>query len=154
MLFLFCLLKPAEADVEEAEESALPMYRLVLAGDAGAGKSSFLLRLTLNEFRRDIQSTLGGYRLQHVTLDETHIIFFQISKPVFWLSGVDFQIKRLLVDGEKTSLQIWDTAGQERYCIDSQSVLIKEVVTGKSRCLHTTAPSLELLGRNAYDIHK
>lgn len=36
-----------------------PMYRLVLAGDAGAGKSSFLLRLTLNEFRGDIQTTLG-----------------------------------------------------------------------------------------------
>lgn len=36
------------------------MFRLVLAGDAGAGKSSFLLRLTLNEFRGDIQATLGG----------------------------------------------------------------------------------------------
>ncbi|XP_008295189.1 ras and EF-hand domain-containing protein [Stegastes partitus] len=78
--------KPLEADIEETEEPA-PMYRLVLAGDAGAGKSSFLLRLTLNEFRGDIQTTLG----------------------------VDFQIKRMLVDGEKTSLQIWDTAGQERF---------------------------------------
>lgn len=29
--------------------------------------------------------------------------------------GVDFQIKKMLVDGEKTNLQIWDTAGQERY---------------------------------------
>lgn len=35
------------------------MYRLVLAGDAGSGKSSFLLRLSLNEFRGDIQTTLG-----------------------------------------------------------------------------------------------
>uniref|UniRef100_A0A3P8TMU6 RAS and EF-hand domain containing 2 n=1 Tax=Amphiprion percula TaxID=161767 RepID=A0A3P8TMU6_AMPPE len=78
--------KPLEADVAETEEPA-PMYRLVLAGDAGAGKSSFLLRLTLNEFRGDIQTTLG----------------------------VDFQIKRMLVDGEKTCLQIWDTAGQERF---------------------------------------
>uniref|UniRef100_A0A3Q3QE19 EF-hand domain-containing protein n=1 Tax=Monopterus albus TaxID=43700 RepID=A0A3Q3QE19_MONAL len=66
--------KPLEADIEETEEQT-PMYRLVLAGDAGAGKS------------RDIQTTLG----------------------------VDFQIKRMLVDGEKTSLQIWDTAGQERF---------------------------------------
>lgn len=64
-----------------------PMYRLVLAGDAGSGKSSFLLRLSLNEFRGDIQTTLG----------------------------VDFQIKKMLVDGEKTNLQIWDTAGQERF---------------------------------------
>ncbi|XP_039989311.1 ras and EF-hand domain-containing protein [Xiphias gladius] len=78
--------KPLEADIEETEEPA-PLYRLVLAGDAGAGKSSFMLRLTLNEFRGDIQTTLG----------------------------VDFQMKRMLVDGEKTSLQIWDTAGQERF---------------------------------------
>ncbi|XP_051484270.1 ras and EF-hand domain-containing protein-like isoform X2 [Apus apus] len=63
------------------------MYRLLLAGDGGTGKSSFLLRLCTNEFRGDISSTLG----------------------------VDFQIKQLLVDGEQTTLQIWDTAGQERY---------------------------------------
>ncbi|TNN00931.1 hypothetical protein fugu_012177 [Takifugu bimaculatus] len=78
--------KPLETEVEGTEEPA-PMFRLVLAGDAGAGKSSFLLRLTLNEFRGDIPTTLG----------------------------VDFQMKSMLVDGEKTSLQIWDTAGQERF---------------------------------------
>ncbi|XP_035168107.1 ras and EF-hand domain-containing protein-like isoform X3 [Oxyura jamaicensis] len=71
-----------------AEEPAppCPMYRLVLAGDSGTGKSSFLMRLCMNEFR-DVSATLG----------------------------VDFQIKQLLVDGEQTTLQIWDTAGQERY---------------------------------------
>ncbi|XP_024912061.1 ras and EF-hand domain-containing protein [Cynoglossus semilaevis] len=78
--------KPVEADVDESSGPA-PMYRLVLAGDAGAGKSSFMLRLTLNEFKGDIQTTLG----------------------------VDFQIKRMVVEGQKTSLQIWDTAGQERF---------------------------------------
>ncbi|KAI6077914.1 Translation initiation factor IF-2-like isoform X5 [Aix galericulata] len=69
-----------------AEEPAppCPVYRLVLAGDSGTGKSSFLMRLCMNEFR-DISATLG----------------------------VDFQIKQLLVDGEQTTLQIWDTAGQE-----------------------------------------
>lgn len=51
-------LQPHEDDAVKAVDSAL-MYRLVLAGDAGAGKSSFLLRLTLNEFRGDIQTTLG-----------------------------------------------------------------------------------------------
>lgn len=47
------------------------MYRLVLAGDAGAGKSSFLLRLTNNEFRGDIQTTLGGCQRKHIAPDET-----------------------------------------------------------------------------------
>ncbi|XP_017566581.1 ras and EF-hand domain-containing protein isoform X2 [Pygocentrus nattereri] len=78
--------KQTEADLFDSDGSA-PMYRLVLAGDAGSGKSSFLLRLSLNEFRGDMQTTLG----------------------------VDFQMKKMLVDGEKTNLQIWDTAGQERF---------------------------------------
>ncbi|KAE8618072.1 hypothetical protein XENTR_v10009265 [Xenopus tropicalis] len=72
---------------EEVSQASSPIYRLVLAGDAGSGKSSFLLRLCLNEFRGDIPTTLG----------------------------VDFQIKKLLVDGDHTTLQIWDTAGQERF---------------------------------------
>ncbi|XP_074489097.1 ras and EF-hand domain-containing protein isoform X1 [Sebastes fasciatus] len=109
--------KPLEADMVETEEPA-PMYRLVLAGDAGAGKSSFLLRLTLNEFRGDIQTTLG----------------------------VDFQIKRMLVDGEKTSLQIWDTAGQERfrsiarsYFRKAHGVLLLYDVTSESSFLNVRA---------------
>ncbi|KAM5170685.1 ras and EF-hand domain-containing protein-like [Mantella aurantiaca] len=71
----------------ESSQSPGPIYRLVLAGDAGAGKSSFLLRLCLNEFRGDNPTTLG----------------------------VDIQMKKLLVDGQYTTLQIWDTAGQERF---------------------------------------
>lgn len=56
--------QPLETEIDGTEEPA-PMYRLVLAGEAGAGKSSFLLRLTLNEFRGDIQTTLGGQSHQH-----------------------------------------------------------------------------------------
>uniref|UniRef100_S4R9B0 RAS and EF-hand domain containing n=1 Tax=Petromyzon marinus TaxID=7757 RepID=S4R9B0_PETMA len=63
------------------------VYKLVLAGDAAVGKSSFLLRLCRNEFRKDTIATLG----------------------------VDFQMKTLIVDGEHMTLQLWDTAGQERF---------------------------------------
>ncbi|XP_024859503.1 ras and EF-hand domain-containing protein-like isoform X2 [Kryptolebias marmoratus] len=110
--------KPLEEEgVAKTAESA-PMYRVVLAGDAGAGKSSFLLRLTLNEFRGDIQTTLG----------------------------VDFQMKRMLVDGESTSLQIWDTAGQERfrsiarsYFRKAHGVLLLYDVTSESSFLNVRA---------------
>ncbi|XP_021263037.1 ras-related protein Rab-44-like isoform X2 [Numida meleagris] len=78
---------PEGSGIGEQPTAPNPVYRLMLAGDSGAGKSSFLLRLCRNEFRGDISSTLG----------------------------VDFQVKQLLVDGEQTTLQIWDTAGQERY---------------------------------------
>lgn len=60
----FSLLQPLETEIDGTGEPA-PMYRLVLAGEAGAGKSSFLLRLMLNEFRGDIQTTLGGHSHQH-----------------------------------------------------------------------------------------
>ena len=35
-------------------------------------------------------------------------------------SGVDFQMKTLFVDGERTVLQLWDTAGQERQVLSVQ----------------------------------
>lgn len=62
-------------------------YRIVLAGDAAVGKSSFLLRLCKNEFTLNSSSTLG----------------------------VDFHMKTLVVDGDPVLLQLWDTAGQERF---------------------------------------
>ncbi|XP_038625836.1 ras and EF-hand domain-containing protein isoform X3 [Tachyglossus aculeatus] len=62
-------------------------FKIVLAGDAAVGKSSFLMRLCKNEFRGNTSATLG----------------------------VDFQMKTLVVDGEPTVLQLWDTAGQERF---------------------------------------
>ncbi|XP_076847594.1 ras and EF-hand domain-containing protein homolog [Brachyhypopomus gauderio] len=62
-------------------------YKIVLAGDAAVGKSSFLLRLCKNEFKATPSATLG----------------------------VDFQMKTLVVDGVPTVLQLWDTAGQERF---------------------------------------
>ncbi|XP_059570430.1 ras and EF-hand domain-containing protein-like isoform X1 [Alligator mississippiensis] len=107
--------KKQEAEPMEQPPSPGPIYRLVLAGDAGAGKSSFLLRLCTNEFRGDIPTTLG----------------------------VDFHMKRLLVDGERTTLQIWDTAGQERfrsiatsYFRKAHGVLLMYDVTSESSFLN------------------
>ncbi|XP_025087000.1 ras and EF-hand domain-containing protein homolog isoform X3 [Pomacea canaliculata] len=63
------------------------MYKVVLAGDAAVGKSSFIVRLCKNKFVPNLSSTLG----------------------------VDFQTKVLEVDGHTVALQLWDTAGQERF---------------------------------------
>ncbi|XP_037350099.1 ras and EF-hand domain-containing protein [Talpa occidentalis] len=74
-------------DDNQKSSSSQKAYKIVLAGDAAVGKSSFLMRLCKNEFRGNTSATLG----------------------------VDFQMKTLIVDGEKTVLQLWDTAGQERF---------------------------------------
>ncbi|XP_013406983.1 ras and EF-hand domain-containing protein homolog [Lingula anatina] len=63
------------------------MYKVVLAGDAAVGKSSFIMRLCKGKFVANLNSTLG----------------------------VDFQTKALDVDGNNVALQLWDTAGQERF---------------------------------------
>ncbi|XP_053061196.1 ras and EF-hand domain-containing protein isoform X2 [Acinonyx jubatus] len=73
-------------DGNHKSSSSQKAYKIVLAGDAAVGKSSFLMRLCKNEFRGNTSATLG----------------------------VDFQMKTLIVDGERTVLQLWDTAGQER----------------------------------------
>ncbi|XP_071852085.1 ras and EF-hand domain-containing protein homolog isoform X2 [Apostichopus japonicus] len=63
------------------------MYKIVLAGDAAVGKSSFILRLCKGIFHNNLNSTLG----------------------------VDFQVRTMDIDGRITSVQLWDTAGQERF---------------------------------------
>ncbi|KNC55613.1 Rab11-1a [Thecamonas trahens ATCC 50062] len=63
------------------------LFRVVIVGDSGVGKSNLLTRFTSAAFSHDTKSTIG----------------------------VDFSDKTLTVQGEKVKAQIWDTAGQERY---------------------------------------
>ncbi|XP_074517145.1 ras-related protein Rab-15-like [Sebastes fasciatus] len=63
------------------------LFRLLMLGDSGVGKTCMLRRFTESDF------------------DPSHISTI----------GVDFKMKTLEVDGVKVRVQIWDTAGQERY---------------------------------------
>ncbi|KAM7497975.1 hypothetical protein LguiA_022389 [Lonicera macranthoides] len=70
-----------------AEDEYDYLFKLVLIGDSGVGKSNLLSRFTRNEFNLESKSTIG----------------------------VEFATRSLTVDGKVIKAQIWDTAGQERY---------------------------------------
>merc|ERR1712038_1779616 len=63
------------------------LFKVVLIGDSGVGKSNLLSRFTRNEFNLESKSTIG----------------------------VEFATRSINVDGRTIKAQIWDTAGQERY---------------------------------------
>ncbi|EAL70401.1 Rab GTPase [Dictyostelium discoideum AX4] len=62
------------------------LFKFVLAGDSGVGKTSILFRITDDTFT------------------ETHITI-----------GIEFKIKTVYIEGKPIKLQIWDTAGEKRF---------------------------------------
>ncbi|XP_064635542.1 ras and EF-hand domain-containing protein homolog isoform X2 [Lineus longissimus] len=78
---------PKEVQVKPINQEPERMYKVVLAGDAAVGKSSFIMRLCKGKFVNNLNSTLG----------------------------VDFQTKTIEIDNRVIALQLWDTAGQERF---------------------------------------
>mmetsp|Transcript_13412 Transcript_13412/g.22285 ORF Transcript_13412/g.22285 Transcript_13412/m.22285 type:complete len:217 (-) Transcript_13412:406-1056(-) len=63
------------------------LFKLVLIGDSGVGKSCLLLRFADDAFTESYISTIG----------------------------VDFRFRTVKVNNKTVKLQIWDTAGQERF---------------------------------------
>ncbi|RAL39873.1 unnamed protein product [Cuscuta campestris] len=62
------------------------LFKLLMIGDSGVGKSTLLLSFTSETFE-DLSPTIG----------------------------VDFKVKYETIEGKKLKLAIWDTAGQERF---------------------------------------
>jgi len=63
------------------------LFKFLLIGDSGVGKTCILYRFSDDAFNTTFISTIG----------------------------IDFKIKTIELRGKKVKLQIWDTAGQERF---------------------------------------
>ncbi|CAA0251375.1 unnamed protein product [Arabidopsis thaliana] len=70
-----------------AEDDYDYLFKVVLTGDSGVGKSNLLSRFTRNDFSHDSRATIG----------------------------VEFATRSIQCDDKIVKAQIWDTAGQERY---------------------------------------
>ncbi|KAH3774069.1 ras-related protein Rab-22A-like isoform X1 [Dreissena polymorpha] len=61
--------------------------KLCLLGESGVGKSSIVLRFVRDQYKENLESTIGA----------------------------SFMTKQVVLDGKTYIFQIWDTAGQEKY---------------------------------------
>ncbi len=69
------------------EENFDILYKIVIIGDSGVGKSNILSRYVRDEFSMDTKATVG----------------------------VEFGSKIISINNQQIKIQIWDTAGQEKY---------------------------------------
>jgi Ras-related protein Rab-1A len=82
------------------------LFKLVIIGDSGVGKSSLLLRFADDQYSDSFISTIGvDFRFRTVTIDPS-----DVGNGVMRPSGSSSDVKPKTV-----KLQIWDTAGQERF---------------------------------------
>ncbi|XP_076340789.1 ras-related protein Rab-35-like isoform X1 [Tachypleus tridentatus] len=108
------------------------LFKLLIIGDSGVGKSSLLLRFADNTFSGNYITTIG----------------------------VDFKIRTIEVDGERVKLQIWDTAGQERFRTITSTyyrgthgvIVVYDVTNGESfanvkRWLHEIDQNCDVVNR-------
>ncbi|GMP27248.1 hypothetical protein CsSME_00003321 [Camellia sinensis var. sinensis] len=72
--------------VYKADDDYEYLFKVVLIGGSGVGKSNLLSRFTKNEFSLESKSTIS----------------------------VEFATRSIRVDDKIVKAQIWDTAGQER----------------------------------------
>ena len=63
------------------------IFKVVIVGDSGVGKTNLIGRYLKNEYKQDTKATVG----------------------------VEFGEKKFDINGLKIKAQLWDTAGQERY---------------------------------------
>ena len=76
-----------DSDLDDQSSKYEYLFKIILIGSSGVGKSSILQRYMKNTFSTNYKITIG----------------------------VDFLMKSVKIDDQLVKLQVWDTAGQEKY---------------------------------------
>lgn len=108
--------------VRRKESHALISYVYSsFTGDSGVGKTCLLLRYANDSFSPTFITTIGkSMMLKTMCACYLFVSFVSLTVecfPPLLVSGIDFKIKNVDIEGTKIKLQIWDTAGQVRTCI-------------------------------------
>lgn len=90
------------------------MFKILLVGDTGVGKSALLMRFTQDRSVsvRTAKAALCSSKWYHAEITHEASCRFEDVSPTI---GVDFRMKVMDVNSSRVKLTIWDTAGQERF---------------------------------------
>uniref|UniRef100_A0A8D2IX45 Uncharacterized protein n=1 Tax=Varanus komodoensis TaxID=61221 RepID=A0A8D2IX45_VARKO len=109
------------------------LFKLLLIGDSGVGKSCLLLRFADDTYTDSYISTIG----------------------------VDFKIRTIELEGRTIKLQIWDTAGQERfrtitssYYRGAHGIIVVYDVTDQEYADSLGVPFLETSAKTATNVEQ
>uniref|UniRef100_A0A0E0D8X7 Ras-related protein Rab11C n=1 Tax=Oryza meridionalis TaxID=40149 RepID=A0A0E0D8X7_9ORYZ len=89
------------------------LFKIVLIGDSGVGKSNILSRFTRNEFCLESKSTIGVEFATRTLQNRLYKCMDPVQK--YFRRRVTIWGGRKGIEGKTIKAQIWDTAGQERY---------------------------------------
>ncbi|XP_050804910.1 ras-related protein Rab-10 isoform X1 [Gopherus flavomarginatus] len=112
------------------------LFKLLLIGDSGVGKTCVLFRFSDDAFNTTFISTIDGAAPGWEWL----LSVLEPGRPLVSTRRIDFKIKTVELQGKKIKLQIWDTAGQERFHTITTSyyrgamgiMLVYDITNGKS----------------------
>ncbi|XP_073744701.1 ras-related protein Rab-25 [Callorhinus ursinus] len=108
-----------------AEEDYNFVFKVVLIGESGVGKTNLLSRFTRNEFSHDSRTTIG----------------------------VEFSTRTVMLGTAAVKAQIWDTAGLERYRAITSALPQALQFPPPQPLLLPWGPSLDFL-HGAPDLHR